>query len=51
MPKRKRKDITLAEEIYEWIENKIKEGVFFNFSHACEYALRRLKEEMDKEKS
>jgi len=46
--KRIRKDITLDIEIYKWVEDKIEEGVFFNFSHACEFALRKLKDEIEK---
>ena len=53
MPRRKgrkriRKDITLDVEIYKWIEDKIEEGAFWNFSHAIEIALKKLKEEMEK---
>jgi len=48
VPKRKRKDITLPEEIYNWVEKEIEKGEFYNFSHACESALRRLKQEKEK---
>lgn len=50
MPRRKRKDITLSNDIYEWVEQQIKRGIFFNFSHACEYALKRLMEEKQAKK-
>jgi len=45
MSKRKRKNITLPNEIYDWIQHQIDKGRFYNFSHACEIALKKLKEQ------
>lgn len=51
MPKRKRKDITLPIELFNWIEKEIEKGSFYNFSHACESGLRRLKQEKEEDGS
>jgi len=43
--KRHRKDITLESDVYEWVQEQVRRGRFFNFSHACEYGLKKLMQE------
>lgn len=46
---RRKKDITLRVDLYEWIEEQIGKGKFWNFSHAIEIALDKFKD-TEKEK-
>lgn len=41
---RRKKDVTLRVDLYEWVEEQIKKGKFWNFSHAIEIALDKLKD-------
>jgi Arc/MetJ-type ribon-helix-helix transcriptional regulator len=46
MPRTKRNfNISLSKELYDWIENKIKDKTFYNRSHAIEVAVNNLKKE------
>jgi len=47
---RKKKDVTIRLDLYQWIEKRIEEGKFWNFSHAIEIALEKLKETEEEEK-
>jgi len=49
MPKRKRKNITLPIDLFNWIEKGIEKGRFYNFSHACEIALKELRKKTQKD--
>lgn len=55
MPKltkpRKRKDVTIRLDLYQWVEEQIAKGKFWNFSHAIEKALERLRDAEKEEKS
>lgn len=42
LPRKKRKDVTLSDEVYKWIEQQIEEARFASFSHAVEFAVRQL---------
>ena len=42
---RKRKDVTIRKDLYEWIEQQIKLGKYWNFSHLIERAIEKLKSE------
>ncbi len=44
----KRLQITLDDEIHEWITKEIKRMRFGSYSHAINYALKKLKEEPEK---
>jgi len=46
----KRLQITLEDELYAWLTKEIKELRFGGYSHAINYALKRLREELEKEK-
>lgn len=46
----KRLQITLDDELYAWLTKEIKELRFGGYSHAINYALKRLREEVEKEK-
>ncbi len=46
----KRLQITLEDELYAWLTREIKDLRFGSYSHAINYALKRLREELDKEK-
>lgn len=46
----RRLQITLDDEIYAWLTKEIKELRFGSYSHAINYALKRLREELEKEK-
>jgi Arc/MetJ-type ribon-helix-helix transcriptional regulator len=45
LPKpRKKRDITLRLDLYEWIEEQIRKKRFQNFSHAVDVALESLRD-------
>jgi len=44
----KRLQITLNDELYNWLTKEIKEMRFGSYSHAINYALKRLREELEK---
>jgi Arc/MetJ-type ribon-helix-helix transcriptional regulator len=46
----KRMQITLEDELYTWLTKEIKELRFGSYSHAINYALKRLREDMEREK-
>jgi len=46
----KRLQITLEDELYAWLTREIKELRFGGYSHAINYALKRLREELEKDK-
>lgn len=43
MPKRKL-SITMLSELFDWMEGEISKGEYANYSHAIEYAMRKLRE-------
>jgi Arc/MetJ-type ribon-helix-helix transcriptional regulator len=45
----KRLQITVEDELYAWLTEEIKELRFGSYSHAINYALKRLREEPRKE--
>jgi len=45
----KRLQITLDDELYAWLTEKIGEMRFGSYSHAINYALKRLREEVERE--
>jgi len=45
----KRLQITLDDELFAWLTKEIKEFRFGGYSHAINYALKRLREEAEKE--
>lgn len=46
LPKpRKKRDITLRLDLYQWLEEQIRNKRFRNFSHAVDVALENLKNE------
>jgi Arc/MetJ-type ribon-helix-helix transcriptional regulator len=45
----KRLQITLDDNLYAWLTREIDELRFGSYSHAINYALKRLREEMEKE--
>jgi len=47
----KRLQITLDNELYAWLTKEIKEMRFGSYSHAINYALKRLREEIEREKT
>lgn len=47
----KRLQITLDDELYKWLTEEIREMRFGSYSHAINYALKRLREEIEKEKA
>ena len=47
----KRLQITLDDELYAWLTREIKGMKFGSYSHAINYALKRLREENEKEKT
>lgn len=47
----KRLQITLDDELYSWLTKEIKEMRFGSYSHAINYALKRLREEIEGEKA
>ena len=46
----RRLQITLEDELYASLTKEIKELRFGSYSHAINYALKRLREELEKEK-
>lgn len=48
MPKlskpRKKRTIYIKPELHEWIEEQIRKGTFWNFSHAVEIALEKTRD-------
>lgn len=48
MPKRKL-SITMQSELFGWMESEIKKGEYANYSHAIEYAMRKLRETKKKD--
>lgn len=46
----RRLQITLEEENFAWLTQEIKDLRFGSYSHAINYALRRLQEQIKKEK-
>jgi Arc/MetJ-type ribon-helix-helix transcriptional regulator len=46
----KRLQITLEDELYSWVAKEIKDLRFGSYSHAINYALKQLREELEKEK-
>jgi Arc/MetJ-type ribon-helix-helix transcriptional regulator len=46
----RRLQITLDDDLYAWIGKEIKELRFGSYSHAINYALKHLREELEKEK-
>ena len=47
----KRLQITLDDELYSWLTKEIKEMRFGSYSHAINYAVKRLREEIEREKA
>ena len=45
----KRLQITLDDELYAWLTKEIKELRFGSYSHAINYALKRLRQETERE--
>ena len=48
--KRLRVSGTLPQKQHEWVEEKIKEGRFYNWSHALQIAFKKLQAQEDKAK-
>lgn len=46
----KRLQITLEDELYVWLTKEIKELRFGSYTHAINYALKRLRDDMEKDK-
>ncbi len=46
----RRLQITLEDDLYAWLTKEIKELRFGSYSHAINYALKHLREDMEKEK-
>jgi Arc/MetJ-type ribon-helix-helix transcriptional regulator len=46
----KRLQITVEDELYEWLTKEIKELRFGSYSHAINYALKQLRDELEREK-
>jgi Arc/MetJ-type ribon-helix-helix transcriptional regulator len=46
----KRLQITLDDELYAWLTEEVKRFRFGSYSHAINYALKRLREEVEREK-
>ncbi len=46
----RRLQITLEDELYAWLTKEIKDLRFGSYSHAINYALKRLREELEKDK-
>ncbi len=45
----RRLQITLDDDLYAWLTGEIKEMRFGSYSHAINYALKRLREEVERE--
>lgn len=41
--------VTIDDDLLKWVEKEIRRNRFASFSHACVYALRRLKESEESE--
>ena len=46
----KRLQITIEDELFVWLTKEIKELRFGSYSHAINYALKHLREELEKKK-
>lgn len=46
----RRLQITLDDDLYAWLTKEIRELRFGSYSHAINYALKHLREELEKEK-
>jgi Arc/MetJ-type ribon-helix-helix transcriptional regulator len=46
----KRLQITLDDDLYEWLTEEIKEMRFGSYSHGINYSLKQLKEQVEKQK-
>ena len=47
----KRLQITLDDELYEWLTEEIREMRFGSYSHGINYALKQLKEQVERQKA
>jgi len=47
----KRLQITLDDELYSWLTKEVREMRFGSYSHAINYALKHLREEIEKGKA
>lgn len=47
----RRLQITLDDELYRWLTEEIREMRFGSYSHAINYALKRLREEAEREEA
>jgi Arc/MetJ-type ribon-helix-helix transcriptional regulator len=50
MPKIRR-TVTISKDVYDWIQEQIKERKFKDVSHAIDYSLYHLKQELEKQKT
>ncbi len=46
----KRLQITLEDDLYAWLTKEIKELRFGSYSHAINFALKHLREDLEKDK-
>jgi len=46
----RRLQITLDDDLYAWLTKEIRDLRFGSYSHAINYALKHLREELEKEK-
>jgi Arc/MetJ-type ribon-helix-helix transcriptional regulator len=46
----RRLQITLEDDLYAWLTKELRELRFGSYSHAINYALKKLREEVEKEK-
>jgi len=46
----KRLQITMDDKLYNWLTEEIKELRFGSYSHAINYAIKQLREQIEKEK-
>jgi Arc/MetJ-type ribon-helix-helix transcriptional regulator len=46
----RRLQITLEDDLYAWLTKELRELRFGSYSHAINYALKHLREELEKEK-
>ncbi len=47
----KRLQITLDDELYGWLTEEIKEMRFGSYSHAINYALKQLRDQIERQKA
>ncbi len=47
----KRLQITLDDELYGWLTGEIKEMRFGSYSHAINYALKQLRDQIERQKA